>query len=74
MRHKKGPPALGGLWVEIRRSHGVEQQVGEETIPLDQNAGGEGEPDRGNDGCCGEEFLHGFRCMRKFSKISEGKR
>ena len=43
------------------RSHGVEQQVWEETVPLNQDAGGEGEPDRGNHRRGGEEFLHRWK-------------
>ena len=41
------------------KSHGVEEQVGEETVPLDQDPCGQGEPDGGNHWSGGEEFLHG---------------
>ena len=53
---KKGP--LGPSFIDSNHSHGVEEEIGEETVPLDQDAGGQGEPDRGNDGSGGEEFLH----------------
>ena len=37
----------------------MEKQIGEETVPLDQDPGGEGEPDGGNNRRGGEKFLHG---------------
>ena len=55
-RGAQGPPFLK---LDKPKSHGVEQQVGEETVPLDQDPGGQGEPDGGNHWSGGEEFLHG---------------
>lgn len=40
-------------------SEGVEQQIGVEAVELDHDAGGDREPDRSEDGGCGEELLHG---------------
>ena len=41
-----------------RSAHGVEEEIWEKAIPLDQDSGGESEPNRGNDWCSGKEFLH----------------
>ena len=41
-----------------RSAHGVEEEIREKTIPLDQNSGGECEPNRGNDWCSSKKFLH----------------
>ena len=36
----------------------MEEEIREKTIPLDQNSGGEREPNRGNDWCSSKKFLH----------------
>ena len=36
----------------------MEQQVGEESVPLDQDACSQREPNGGNHRCSGEEFFH----------------
>ena len=36
----------------------MEQQVGEEAVPLDQDPCREREPDGGDDRCSGKKFLH----------------
>ena len=36
----------------------MEQQVREESVPLNQDACSQGEPDRGDHRCSGEEFFH----------------
>jgi hypothetical protein len=38
----------------------VKEKIGEKPIELNQDAGSEGEPDRGKDGSGGEKLLHGF--------------
>ena len=45
------------LWTE-QSAHGVEEEIREKAIPLDQDSGGESEPNRGNDWCSSKEFLH----------------
>jgi len=62
---KKGPS--GPFFIDCNHSHGVEEEIGEETVPLDQDAGCEGEPDGGNHGGSGEKFLH-----RKMSEKTTG--
>ena len=39
-------------------SHGVKEEIREEAVPLNQDPCGEGEPNGGNHGGGGEEFLH----------------
>lgn len=39
-------------------SHGVEQKVREETVPLNEDSSREGEPDGSNDRGGREKFLH----------------
>lgn len=41
-----------------RSAHGVEEKIWEKAIPLDQDSGGESEPNRGNDWCSSKKFLH----------------
>ena len=41
-----------------RSAHGVEEEIWEKAIPLDQDSGGESEPNRGNYWCSSKEFLH----------------
>ena len=41
-----------------RSAHGVEEEIREKTIPLDQDSGGEREPNRGHDRCSSKKFLH----------------
>ena len=41
-----------------RSAHGVEEEIREKAIPLDQNSGSEREPNRGNDWCSSKKFLH----------------
>ena len=41
-----------------RSAHGVEEEIWEKAIPLDQDSGGESEPNRGNDWCSSKKFLH----------------
>ena len=38
----------------------MEEEVREESVPLDQDSGGQREPDGGDDRSGGEEFLHEF--------------
>ena len=41
-----------------RSAHRVEEEIWEKAIPLDQDSGGESEPNRGNDWCSSKKFLH----------------
>ena len=45
------------LWTE-QSAHGVEEEIREKAIPLDQDPGGESEPNRRNDRCSSKKFLH----------------
>ena len=45
------------LWTE-QSAHGVEEEIREKAIPLDQDPGGESEPYRRNDRCSSQKFLH----------------
>ena len=45
------------LWTE-QSAHGVKEEIREKAIPLDQDSGGESEPNRGNDWCSSKKFLH----------------
>ena len=42
------------------RSERMEEEVGEEAVEFDHDAGGDGEPDRGKHRSGGEELFHGL--------------
>jgi len=46
------------ILLEKRSTHGVEEEIREKAIPLNQDSGGESEPNRSNDWCSSKEFLH----------------
>ena len=50
----------------IPRSHGVEQKVGEETVPLNEDSSRKREPDGSNDRGGREKFLHGSQKSREW--------
>ena len=70
-RGGQGPPFL---MLDKPKSHGVEEQVGEETVPLDQDPCGQGEPDGSDHWSGGEEFLHVSLMGEMLLEISEGRR
>ena len=50
----------------IARSHGVEQKVGEESVPLNEDSRRKREPDGSNDRGGREKFLHGSQRSREW--------
>ena len=51
---------LGWSEVPAFNSKRAEQHIGVEAVEFDHDSGRDGEPDRGEDRCGGEELLHGL--------------
>ena len=60
------------ILLEKRSTHGVEEEIREKTIPLDQDSGGESEPNRGNDWCSSKKFLHRERDKDVVVRVQRG--
>ncbi len=50
----------------------MEEEIREKAIPLDQDSGGESEPNRGNNWCSSEEFLHREKGKEFVERIQRG--
>ena len=50
----------------------MEEEIREKTIPLDQDSGGESEPNRGNDWCSSKKFLHREKDKDVLERIQRG--
>ena len=59
------------LWTE-QSAHGVEEEIREKAIPLDQDSGGESEPNRGNDWCSSKKFLHREKGKDFIERVQRG--
>ena len=55
-----------------RSAHGVEEEIWEKAIPLDQDSGGESEPNRGNDWCSSKKFLHREKGKDFIERVQRG--
>ena len=55
-----------------RSAHGVEKEIWEKAIPLDQDSGGESEPNRGNDWRSSKEFLHREKSKDFVERVQRG--
>ena len=60
------------ILLEKRSTHGVEEEIGEKAIPLNQDSGGESEPNRGDDWCCSKKFLHREKDKDVLERIQRG--
>ena len=60
------------ILLEKRSTHGVEEEIREKAIPLDQDSGGESEPNRGNDWCSSKEFLHREKSKDFVERVQRG--
>ena len=59
------------LWTE-QSAHGVKEEIREKAIPLDQDSGGESEPNRGNDWCSSKKFLHREKGKDVVERVQRG--
>ena len=50
--------------ISVEPSHGMEEEIREETVPLDQDSCGQCEPDGSHDWSSGQKFLHGISGMK----------
>ena len=60
------------ILLEKRSTHGVEEEIREKAIPLNQDSGGESEPNRGDDWCCSKKFLHREKGKDVLERIQRG--
>ena len=60
------------ILLEKRSTHGVEEEIREKAIPLNQDSGGESEPNRGDDWCCSKKFLHREKDKDVLDRIQRG--
>ena len=50
----------------------MEEEIGEKTIPLNQDSSGESEPNRGNDWCGSKKFLHREKNKDVVERVQRG--
>ena len=60
------------ILLKKRSTHGVEEKIREKAIPLNQDSGGESEPNRGDDWCCSKKFLHREKDKDVLERIQRG--
>ena len=60
------------ILLEKRSTHGVEEEIREKAIPLNQDSCGESEPNRGDDWCCSKKFLHREKGKDVLERIQRG--
>ena len=60
------------ILLKKRSTHGVEEKIREKAIPLNQDSGGESEPNRGDDWCCSKKFIHREKDKDILERIQRG--
>ena len=60
------------ILLKKRSTHGVEEEIREKAIPLNQDSCGESEPNRGDDWCCSKKFLHREKGKDVLERIQRG--
>jgi hypothetical protein len=60
------------ILLKKRSTHGVEEKIREKAIPLNQDSGGESEPNRGDDWCCSKKFRHREKDKDVLERIQRG--
>jgi len=60
------------ILLKKRSTHGVKEKIREKAIPLNQDSGGESEPNRGDDWCCSKKFLHREKDKDVLERIQRG--